>query len=103
MERIYLSKQTYFYDGRTRDNLYLPKQYPQILSFSYESKALEVCSRIDFFLAARSFSNFVVNIDTKASNAPDHKAEKLTLQLSEERRGPGLWKFNNPLVMMKNV
>ena len=39
-----------------------------------------------------------MNIDTKASNAPDHKAVKLSLQLSEERRGPGLWKFNNSLV-----
>jgi len=68
------------------------------LSFSNESKAVKVCSRINFFLVARSFSNCVVNINTKASNAPDHKAIKLSLQLSEERRGPGLWKFNNSLV-----
>ena len=53
------------------------KQYPQKLSFSYESKALKVCSVIDFFLVARSFSNCVVSIDTKASNAPEHKAIKL--------------------------
>ena len=30
------------------------------------------------------------SIHTKASNAPDHKAIKLSLQLSEERRGLGL-------------
>ena len=65
-------------------------QYPQKLSFSYESKALKVCSRIDFFLVARSLSKCVVKIHTKASNAPDHNAIKLSLELSEERRGPGL-------------
>ena len=74
------------------------KQYPQKLSFSYESKALKVCSRIDFFLVAYSLSKCVVNIHTKASKAPDHNAIKLSLELSEERRGPGLWKFNNALV-----
>ena len=74
------------------------KQYPQKLSFSYESKALKVCSRIDFLLVALSLSKWVVNIHTKASNAPDHNAIKLSLELSEERRGPGLWKFNNALV-----
>ena len=74
------------------------KQYPQKLSFSYESKALKVCSRIDFFLVALSLSKCVVNIHTKASNAPDHNAIKLSLELSEERRGPGLWKFNNALI-----
>ena len=40
------------------------KQYPQKLSFSYESKTLKFCSRIDFFLVARSFSKCVVNIHT---------------------------------------
>jgi len=58
------------------------KQWPQKLSFSYESKAVKVWSRIEFFLAACSFSNCVVNIDTKASNAPDHRAVKPSLQLS---------------------
>ena len=51
-----------------------------------------------FFLVARSFSKLVVSVDTKASNAPDHKAIKLSLKLSDEKRGPGLWKFNNSLV-----
>ena len=74
------------------------KQYPQKLSFSYESKALKVYSRIDFFLVAHTLSKCVVNIHTKASNAPDHNAVKLSLEFSEERRGPGLWKFNNALV-----
>ena len=74
------------------------KQYPQKLTFSYESKALKVCSRIDFFLVAHCLSKCLVNIQTKVSNAPDHNAIKLSLEPSEERQGPGLWKFNNALV-----
>ena len=59
---------------------------------------MKVCSRIDFFRVARSFSKCVVIINTKVSNATDHKAIKLSLELSEQRRGPGLWMFNNSLV-----
>ena len=65
-------------------------QYPQKLSFAYESKALKVCSMIDFFLVARFLSKCVVNIHTKASNAPNHNAIKLSLEPSEEKKGPGL-------------
>ena len=43
-------------------------------------------------------TNWVLNIETKASNAPDHKAIKLTLKPLGVKRGPGLWKFNNSLV-----
>ena len=32
------------------------------------------------------------------SNAPDHKAVKLKLNSPSNKRGPGLWKFNNPLL-----
>ena len=50
------------------------------------------------FLVARSFSKCVVNTHSKASNSTDQKTAKLSLELSEERRGPLLWKFNNALV-----
>ena len=62
------------------------------------NEAAEVCPRIKFFLVAHSFSDCVVNKDTEASNAPDYKARKLSLELTEDRRGPGLWKCNNSLV-----
>ena len=41
---------------------------------------------------------WVVKTNTKASNAPDHKAIVLDLNILSEKRGPGLWKFNNCLV-----
>ena len=74
------------------------KQYPSKLSYTYESKALNLRSRIDFFLVAQSLINCVSHIGTKVSTAPDHKAVKLILALVKERRGPGLWKFNNSLL-----
>ena len=74
------------------------KLFSQKLSFSYESQELNVSSRIYLFLVARSFSQCVVNIHAKAFNTTDHKAIELALELLGEKRGPGLWKFNNALV-----
>ena len=42
--------------------------------------------------------DWVVKVNTKVSNAPDHKAVVLDLKILSEKRGPGLWKFNNSLV-----
>ena len=71
---------------------------PLKMSFTYESKFLKVKSRIDFFLVSNSLCESVLEVDTKASIAPDHKAVKLCLQLLSYNRGPGLWKFNNSLL-----
>ena len=40
----------------------------------------------------------VEQIETVVSNAPDHKAVKLKLNSPQNRRCPGLWKFNNSLL-----
>ena len=74
------------------------KQNPSKLSYTYESKALNLRSRIDFFVVAQSLINCVSHIGTKVSTAPDHKAVKLILALVKERRGSGLWKFNTSLL-----
>ena len=92
MESISLSKQTYINDGRIRVNCHLPKTVPLALFIRIKRNE----SLLKDFIIARSSSKCVVNIKTK--NAPDHKAIKLSLELSEKRRGPGLWKFNNALV-----
>ena len=62
---------------------------PKKLSFTYQSKFLQVKSRIDF-LVGNALSNSVIEIDTTPSIAPDHKAVKLCLQFTNQRRGPGL-------------
>ena len=71
---------------------------PKHKSYTYESKALKLCSRIDFFLIPRHQISWVEQIETMVSNAPDHKAIKLKLNSPNNKRGPGLWKFNNSLL-----
>ena len=66
-------------------------------NYTYESKALKMSSRIDFFLVPQHLTNCVARVETKVSNAPDHRAVKLTLLIAQVPRGPGLWKFNREL------
>ena len=67
-------------------------------SYTYESKALKMSSRIDLFLIAQHLTKWVERVETKASNAPDHRAVRLTILIARASRGPGLWKFNNSLL-----
>ena len=66
--------------------------------YSYESKALKMKSRIDYFLLAKSMVHLVSVADIKISIAPDHRAVRLGVKLSQSKRGPGLWKLNNSLL-----
>ena len=43
------------------------KLYPNKRSFTYQSKSLEVKSRIDFFLVSKSVVNWAVKTNTKVS------------------------------------
>jgi len=53
---------------------------------------------LTFFLVAKSNASQVVEVGTKTSIAPDHKAVKLRFNLINSKRGPGLWKFKNSLL-----
>ena len=66
--------------------------------FTYESSALKMKSRIDFFLIPKSLIASTKTADIKTAIAPDHKAIRLNLQCEIKKRGPGLWKFNNSLL-----
>ena len=68
------------------------------LCFTYESKALKLSSRIDFFLVSQPLADRVSHLDTLVSIAPDHKAIRVQLKLENDNRGSGLWKFNNSLL-----
>ena len=68
------------------------EQNPLKKRYTYKSKALNLCSCIDFF------TQWVEQIDTLVSIAPDHRVVKLTLNPPHVKRGPGLWKFNNSLL-----
>ena len=76
---------------------------PKTKSFTYESKPLNVRSRIDFFLISCPLSNHVRKTETRNLIAPDHKSIYLNLEIKKEfKRGPGWWKFNNTLLESVN-
>ena len=78
-------------------------KHPNVNKYSYVSKALNVKSRIDFFLIAKGLIKYVRKSDVLSSIAPDHKSIHLSLAWTKESpRGPGFWKFNNTLLNDEN-
>jgi len=77
----------------------LRKKRPNAKLFTCESKPLKMKSRIDHFLIANSMSHLVSYVTIGISIAPDHRAVRLNVKLTSNKRGPGLWKFNNSLVL----
>ena len=74
-------------------------KHPNVDKYSYESKALKMKSRIDYFLMAKNLTKYVHKIDIQPSIAPDHKLVCLSIQWEKlSTRGPGFWKFNNNLL-----
>ena len=66
-------------------------RYPKSRKFTYESKAIGMKSRIDFFLLAKNLTKSVKKTEIYPSIAPDHKAIYTSLSWScETPRGPGL-------------
>ena len=66
--------------------------------FTYESSTFKMKSRINFFLIPKSLIASIKTADVKTAIAPDHKAIRLFLQFESNKKGPGLWKFNNSLL-----
>ena len=71
---------------------------PDKKCFTYESKALKIKSGIDFFLIAKPLTIKTKTADIRTVIAPDHMAIRLSLQTDSNKKGPGLWKFNNSLL-----
>ena len=44
-------------------------------------------------------SHLVSHVNIGISIAPDHRAVRLNVNLTSNKRGPGLWKFNNSLLL----
>ena len=60
------------------------ERHPKVNKFSYSSKALNLKSRIDFFLLAKELKKCVSKVDIQTSIAPDHSLIYLSLNLPEE-------------------
>ena len=57
-----------------------------------------IWSRIDFFLVSNELVNNVLSTDIIPCIDSDHSAVFVTVETSEQKRGPGVWKFNNMLL-----
>ena len=55
-------------------------------------------SRLDYFLVSSDIMNIVDSSTIKPGYRTDHSLVELHLTLSDQTRGPGLWKFNNSLL-----
>lgn len=51
-------------------------------------------SRIDMFLINDGMISKVINVDINPCNLSDHSILALSVKVSDQPRGPGLWKFN---------
>lgn len=55
-------------------------------------------SRLDYFLISSDITNYVETTNIKPGYRSDHSIVELTLNLDNQPRGKGLWKFNNSLL-----
>ena len=61
------------------------KLHPKTRSFTYESKTINLKSRIDFILVSLPISIEVQNAEIRLSVAPDHKATFLKINVRSEQ------------------
>ena len=74
--------------------------HPKKKAYTYESKALKLKSRLDFFLTAKCPKHNVRKAEIRYSISTDHKAVFLSVEIDDAfKRGPGTWKFNNQLLL----
>ena len=64
-------------------------RHPKLRKFTYESKAIGMKSRIDYFLLSKNLTKCVKKTEIYSSIAPDHNAVHISLSGScESPRGP---------------
>ena len=56
-------------------------------------------SRLDYFLISEDALPYVESTNIKPGYRSDHSVVELTLNLHHQPKGPGLWKFNNSLLL----
>ena len=82
------------------------RRYPTKLAYTYHKPTGEQVSRIDMWLISTEFDHKVTEIKAVYGPVPDHKAIVLKMDISEVKRGNGIWKMNNRIIqteMFKNT
>ena len=68
-------------------------RHPRLRRYSFHRK--HQASRIDYWLISEHLLNFVNCTDIDEGTLSDHSRVTLNLSYPQEKRGPGLWKFDN--------
>lgn len=69
------------------------EQHPNLRRYTWHGR-INLASRIDFVLISASLLSKVIRSDVLATTISDHSALFLEIDLIEEKRGRGFWKFN---------
>ena len=73
-------------------------QHPDKLFFTHMSRDYRTWSRIDYFLVSNSLEPMCDCTGITPSVNTDHSLISLEFNCSENKRGPGIWKFNNKVL-----
>ena len=71
-------------------------QHPQARIFTWHCKNKQ--SRLDYFLLPSSLIDSVKLTSIKPGYRTDHSLVELTVEFCTQKKGPGIWKFNNSLL-----
>ena len=72
---------------------------PGITRYTWHRAASLSASRINMFFISDSYATLVHNVKINYGIRSDHSNITLQLTFSEHNRGPGVWKFNNKLLL----
>ena len=74
------------------------KMYPLGKQFTWRKLSLGIYSRLDYWLISSSLYCTVQTTDIRPAIKCDHCAVSLRLRTEGDKKGKGLWKFNNSLL-----
>jgi hypothetical protein len=76
------------------------KQHNDEAQFTYHCKTRNeyIFTRLDYFLVSFGISNLIQTSSINSSILTDHSLIKIKLELVNNKRGPGFWKFNCSLL-----
>ena len=69
---------------------------PESKLCTWHSKSKQ--SRIDYFLIAEPLMNEIECVNIKPGYRSDHSLVEVTFNFYDQKRGPGIWRFNNSLL-----
>lgn len=71
---------------------------PTVKAYTWKRSNPTKKARLDFFLISEELSNLVESTSIGPGYRTDHSCISIALRLTNFKRGPGLWRFNNSLL-----